>query len=154
MSLPATVRLLKPPARLPALVARPGGMTRDAAIARAEQRLEAQRGPAMKVIGIFITTLEAMVTPPLMPAQLTEISRVTDRLIALAEIYALDGLAEAGKRLCDLAATFTEARAIHTASLAVHVRALRLMAMDQPPDGVLAELDKVLAHFGAQRLDQ
>ncbi len=146
------LRLLKPPNRLAPLVERPGGLPRGVAIARAEARLEAQRGAAIEMIAIFITTLETMVARPVPP--LADICRVTDRLIALAMLYDLGGLAEAGKRLCDLAGAFAVSGEVHPGSLAVHVQALRLLALDTPPDGVLAGLDKVLAHFGARRGDQ
>ncbi len=148
------VRILRPVNRLAELVARPGGLLRPMAIARAQARLEAQRGPAMRAIGIIIATLEDMLSAPLAAGNLRDICRVADRLISLAGLYGMPGLAEGGKRLCDLAAAFIASGDIHAGSLRVHVRALRLLAMDAPAQGVLAELDKVLAHFGARPADQ
>lgn len=148
------VRILKPVNRLSELVARPGGLPRPAAIAKAQARLEAQRGPAMQAIGIFVATLEEMLAAPPKAGNLRDICRVTDRLISLAALYDMPALAEGGKRLCDLAAAFIASGDIHAGSLAVHVRALRLLAMDAPAPGVLAELDKVLAHFGARPAGQ
>lgn len=140
-------RVFSAPGYLAALVERPGGLPRGLAIIEGRRRLEAQRAPALAVIGGLIETLESLAAAP--HAHLREIRRAADQVIALAALYGLDALAGAARMLCDLALALDARKAVHDDAIAVHVRALRLLSADASgASRILAELDRVQAHLG------
>ena len=141
------VRIFPAPGYLATLVERPGGLPRSLAIIEGQRRLEAQRPPALAVIGGLIETLENLAAAP---ARLPDIRRAADQLITLATLYGLDGLAEAGRRLCDLVLALEAQQAMHGDAIAVHVRALRLLCADASnAPRILDELSRVRSHLQA-----
>ncbi len=144
------VRVSKPSPTLTALVNRPGGMLRDAAIARGQAALEVQREPARKALLLLIAALDVMAQGAVSANQLRELQRLTDQVISLASLFGMMPLEGAGKRLSELLSVLQAKGLAHGEAIAVHVRAMRLFAAagEQAP-GVMEELDRVLAHFGA-----
>ena len=138
-------RVFPAPGYLAALLERPGGLPRSLAIIEGQRQLEAQRGPALAVIGGLIETLEGLAATP---AHLPDIRRAADQVIALATLYGLDALAQAGRMLCDLVLGLEARQAVHGDAIAVHVRALRLLSADAAKaPRVLDELGRVQSHL-------
>ncbi len=148
---PHQARIFRPSNRLASPVAYPGGLARTIAAARAARRGAALRRPVMRAIDILIATLERMAASelPLVGGELPTIRRMTGQLVSLALTYDLDALAEAGMTLCDLLAAFARSGARHREPIAVHVRALKLLAPPQPATGVPSELNRALVRSGA-----
>jgi hypothetical protein len=119
-------RLSHPDIALNRLLARGAGRPRAEAIAAAAVRLTAQQAMAMTAIGALIAGLETQ------SEDLARVGRDADRIITLAEPFGLAPLADAARRLCDLAAML-RARGRHAPdALTVHIQALRLFAPGSP----------------------
>lgn len=143
------------PNRLAALVDRPGGKWREEAIAEATRNLESVRGESMDVVEELIAEMELRCAEGAKDRLnvSTEIERLANQIITIAETFGLTALSEACKRLCDLVSAGEDRWAKLASPLAIHVRAVRLFApKSRPLDAtssalVLAELRKVLDHF-------
>src|ERR1700722_4055452 len=122
------VKYLTPDTRLAALISRPGGRSRDLAIAQANQQVELLREPYANIIDELIKQLEVDAArrdqPPL--EHLMALQGSADRLITLGGSFNLLFLVEAAKRLCDLTATFVRLGIVDQGSIAVHIHAIRL----------------------------
>ena len=76
-----------------------------------------------------------------------------------ATTFELTALAEACKRLCDLAQAFLERGAGDYEPIAVHIRAIRLLSprtdcvSPQAAETILGQLNKVLVHYKVARPD-
>jgi len=151
-----------PKTRLAELAEEFGGVNRTDAIKGAQDELESMRQQADAVIGESLSALEALVAAPqdaagFSPAQLTEILVRCDQIVTLAGSFAYQGLDTATRCLCDLADGLQQGGTMDMASIAVHVRTMRLLAPGSPPLGdvhqamVLSELAKILTHHGFSR---
>ena len=139
-----------------------GGMNRDDAIRGAQRELESMCTQADQAIDAGIAALQRISAAPdgdggHSPAQLHEILVHGDQIVTLAGMFghwALDG---AARCLCDLMDGLRQEGRSDTASISVHVRAMRLLAPGSPPlpaehqELVLAELAKILSHHGYSR---
>lgn len=142
-------RVFPAPGDLAVLVERPGGLPRGLAIIQGQRHLDEQRAPALAMIGGLIETLEGQAARQPAPAHLPEMRRTTDRVIALAALYGLDALAEAGRMLCDLLLALEARQTVHGEAIAVHVRALRLLGADASDAArILGGLGRVQSHLG------
>lgn len=141
-------RVFQPEGRLAALAARPGGLSREAAVARAAARLAGQREPALAALEGWITALEQHVADA-RPDGFADLRRLADRIIAAAAAYEMDALAAGARRLADLVQLFERRGAVQAAALGLHVRALRLLApvpSAREAGLVLQELDRLRRH--------
>jgi hypothetical protein len=149
-----------PRTRLAALVARPGGVWRDEAIAEATRRVEALRIPYMEVIDEMIGQLEAASSRQPQDERLMLLTQLSDRIITLAGTFGLTSLMEAAKRLCDLTQALGTRGIADRGQIAVHIRAIRLFGplaqpvSEEAAQNVLSELRRVLQHFGIQIPDE
>ena len=152
----AIVKRYLVPNRLATLVDRPGGKWRDEAIAAAARNLEAMRETSLLAIGGLIDELDPPRAKPgaATTQRLAGVERAGNQIITLAETFGLAALAEACKRLCDLAYALRESGDCPSRPLAVHVGAIRLLAPgprqldDASARLVLDELGKMHVHFG------
>ena len=140
--------------RLSVLAARPGGKSRDQAVADAERSIESIRGACMAGIEEQICELEALVAGCQDPmARLARFARLADRLVSLSGTFGLDNLADAGKRLCDMACAFQGRGIYQPAPIAVCVFVIRLFAPSgaalspRQASAVLGELTRLLRHL-------
>jgi hypothetical protein len=155
---PKSVKYLMPDTRLAALVGRPGGRSREMAIAQADQQVELLREDYAKIVDELIGQLETDAArrdrPP--AESLATLQRSADRIITLGGSFNMLFLVEAAKRLCDLTETFARLGIVDQGSVAVHVHAIRLfgpLSPAIPPEAaadLLAELHKVYQHFSEQ----
>ena len=150
-----------PTNRLAALVNRPGGMERETAIAHATKRVEALRQPTLEILDGLIGELEianALDTMSL-EQRLHAILQLGDRIITLAGTFELTFLTEATKRLCDLMPVLSARHMSGRDQVAVFISAIRLFGPkgETVPEAaakdVLAELRRVLEHFGVMIVD-
>jgi len=152
----ATVITHRPEIRLMRLARRKGGLSREEAVAQAEQYVEELRGISMTSIDNLIAGLEALcaASEKHQFIDLREVRRRTDQIINLAGTFSLQTLVTIAKMLSDIASAF-ELRSIgEIEPITVHVSALRLLSPSAPPvpsqieEAVLGELGKVARHFG------
>ena len=142
-------RMLYPLTRLTSLVNRPGGATRDAAIAEASRRVENCRAASIYGIDSLIASLDG--------ADLKALRRTADSIISLGLTYDLTALAEACKRLGDLAQAFIDRDTCESEPIVVHIRAIHLLnpktarLSAEAADTILGQLDKVLQHYKVVR---
>ena len=122
---------------------------RAQAVAAAAVRVAALQDMAMTAIEALIAELETC------GGDLARIGRDAHRIITLAEPFGLTPLADAARRLCDLAAML-RARNCHAPdALTVHVRALRLFAPGSPALGdadaavVLGRIAALASHLSS-----
>jgi hypothetical protein len=146
-----------PKTRLSQLAARPGGVTRDQAIANAAEAMEEMREECTGAIETAIAALEAILYAArgrLSEEQMKDILRHADRVVTLAGTFGYGLLDTAVRSLCDVTDGMLPAQACDVAPIAVHVQAMRLMApgsakLSEAEAGhVLGELSKVRAHLG------
>lgn len=148
-----------PKTRLSELVGRLGGIKRDEAVAAAKQQLESMRGKADEVVLTSLASLEAIVYSPAKgnaysPQQMRSILELGDQIVTLAGTFGYEALDKASRSLCDVTDGLSRAERDDMASIQVHMRALRLMApgaaalSKENTDKVLAELSKILTHYG------
>lgn len=151
-----------PKTRLSEAVKEFGGLGRDDAIQGAQERLESMRGEADQAICDGISALEAIADAPhektaYSPGQMNQMLAHCDQTVTLAGTFGYKGLDDAARCLCDLLDGLQEADIRDVPSVAVHVRAMRLLAPGSPPlpaahqDMVLTELAKILTHHGIVR---
>jgi hypothetical protein len=151
----APVKTYLAPGRLSELVARPGGLSRQQAIEAAQENLEALRGQSTDILEGLIADLENVIDAKAQPVaeKMQQITELGDRIANVAGTYHLSLLAEASKRLCDLAIAMAERNVLFEDALAVHMRALKLFSPHNPPMQeaaarmVLQELYKVFKYF-------
>jgi len=138
------------------MVTRPGGIRRDEAIAEANRRVEAMRGPSMEVVHTLIETLDGVFGDAALATsrRLAEMRRIAGQIITLSETFGLAHLAEATKRLCDLTSALLDREKDNREVLKIHVRAVRMFSPKQnslaedASRAVLDELTLLLRHLG------
>ncbi len=152
-----------PKLRITELVGRFGGVTRSDAIAQAKKELEAMRGESDGIIEAAINALEAIVTAPAertrySDSQLKEMLVLGDQIVTLAGTFEYWALDQTTRSMCDVADGLLRTGQPDIASIQVHMRAMRMVSPKAPPLSddqikvMLAELKKILAHYGFDAL--
>jgi hypothetical protein len=146
-----------PTTRLSQLGARPGGLSRDEAVAAAMVSLEAERTGADREIQRSVTAMEHIVqgvrAAAVSKTEILDVLRHADQLVTVAGMFGYSDLDAAARSLCDIADGLLRHEIYERAPLAVHVQTLRLLAPGGPPlqpgHGaiLLEELAKVAQHF-------
>jgi len=154
-----TKKILYPKTRLAELLEQPGGVDRDAAVAEAVRAIETMREDCSEAIGRTISRIEGILerqkAGKLAAGATREILSHADRIVTLAGTYGYAQLDAVARSLCDVIAALESAGSNAAEPIAVHVKALRLLApggtAPQPAESerMLSELGKVLAHFRA-----
>jgi hypothetical protein len=144
------------------LLSRPGGKSRDQAIAEAENEVETLRATSLDAIELAIASIEAtargQMSQQLSDDELERVLAEADVIVGLAQIFGLAHLDAASRSMCDLASALIAAGRRDAQPVRVHVRALRLFAPRSTPLSddevklVLAELARFRAHFGVRPL--
>jgi hypothetical protein len=156
---PPKARKHEPDTELRKLSKQQGGKARDDAVTAANSRVEAMREGSIEAIDLTLDSIEALVAKSpkeaLSAEQLAEVLELVDRIITLAGTFGFTELDQIARSLADLT-NLLLAKAIGPAEpIRVHVRAARLFApraqgrAATDAGKVLAELHKVLEHFGA-----
>lgn len=146
------------------LVARFGGLSRDDAVARAGQELDALRPEADRVIEGAVAKLEKIVAGSVRsrdcgPAVLKQLVPLCDQIVTLSGTYGYASLDKATRSLCDLLDGLLRSGKSDIASILVHVQTIRMMApaasalKSEQVDLMLFELAKLLAHHGIAGLE-
>jgi len=147
------VRISDPENKLRTLVNQPGGLSREDAIASAEQRIEQMREQILDIITTMIGELCDAMQQRVTPSDIGEIHRILDRIIALSGPFRLRPLAQSAMNLTDLLRAMEDRSCIAIEPIIVHVEAIKLLGPHAVPlsdDGVsdiLTGLDDVLRHF-------
>jgi hypothetical protein len=145
-----------PKIRLTELVMKPGGMTRDDAVAAAVRNVQSISGEGDLVMIASIQALEKIVTGcggKLDAAALVAVLAHADQIITLSGTFGYDALDRATRSLCDTVESLQASKSDALAPVAVHVDAMRLFAPGKTgPDGpateaMLAELARVQAYY-------
>lgn len=137
------------------LLSKPGGVTRDEALAEATKLIEELREDCEKAVPVEITRMEELVAaagPKISRFQLLDILSQVDPLLTLTGTFGSEALDAVVKRFCDLAAGMVEKGIDETAPLEVHLRAMRLVfkteLSEEEGAEILAELSRIHAHYG------
>lgn len=152
-----SVTIHRPQSRLTALVNRPGGITRDAAIAAGTRELELLRVPYMGVINDMIGNLETAAAGHEhdVMQRLVCLQFLADRLMTLAGSFGLTHLVEAARGLYEVSRTLAARGIMDENAITVHIRAIRFLGplgeavSEETAAMVLAELLRVVEHFQA-----
>ncbi len=150
-----TVRMLAPIVRLRELLARPGGITREAAVSRANAAVEALREEVLSSVVTTIDDIGALVRTvpagPLEPSRIELLLEKIDQIENIAGTYRLQSLEQTAHLFCDLLLAQAGLAQNRPDTLDVFVQALRLFAVESGTnaDGhlhVLEQLAMVLDH--------
>jgi hypothetical protein len=148
------VRFFRPQTSLSILVSRPGGRSREEAVAEAARRVELQRIPAMDMIDGLIAKLGEKIVSLRHTSlyELPDILHNADQIISLAATFELGSLTHAARNLCDLCRLFSKEGRIDIDAVTIHVYAIHLLGPKSSCSGetanaVLDELDGLLEHF-------
>jgi hypothetical protein len=147
-----------PEIQLAKLAREPGGRLREEAIAAADTRVEALRGDGIDGIETALAAIEAIAKASangiLSNQQFMEIQELADRVITLAGTFGFKRLDLVARSLADLTNLLLASGTGPVGPVLVHARAARLFAPKTAPlpeqgaQHILAELRKVLEHFG------
>jgi hypothetical protein len=136
-------------------LSKPGGISRDDAVAEAQKLIEVLRDDCEKAVPVEITRLEQMVAAAgsqITARQLAEIIDQVDPLLTLSGTFGSDTLDAVVKRFCDLCVGMLEKGITTTAPLDVHLRAMRLVFKTELSEAentaVLGELSRIHTHYG------
>jgi hypothetical protein len=154
-------KIFFPTTRLSELAARPGGMTRDESVAAATKSIEMYRARADEEMASAIAAMAAIACVPhvgnlLSVGEMRNVLRHADQIVTLAGTFGYDALDRATRSLCDVAGRLMDDGPTDMAPVAVHVQAMQLLAPgsaalnEMEREKVLAELAKVLTHFGLE----
>jgi hypothetical protein len=152
-----TLLIHKPRLRLAALANRPGGISREKAIADAEESLADMRGAASDAMDAAVGELEDLCSrcAPDGHYSANEVLRLADCVITAASTCSSANIAHVAMRLCDVVSALGRQSIHDLDAISVHIRAMRLLLSSTQglsPDAVnevMRELDKVADHFGA-----
>ena len=150
------VKYLWPENELMALVAQPGGKTREQAVAGARECLETIRDLAVTGIDDAVASIERVLQEAgprsLGPGDIQDILKYADRMAAIALAFDLPILAQVAECMGEVGAALLECDVRSPAPMEVHVRAAR-WAADHIADGdggaqeIISGLRKVVARF-------
>lgn len=119
-----------PEQRLASLLRRPGGVSIEEAVARANHRVEAVRNHCVSALDEKIDAMGAVALDGASPAQIYALS---SEIFSLAATFELEELAQAASSLCDLLAKaqaqpdMAQSGRAFVESVGVHVDALRTL---------------------------
>ena len=157
---PKRVRKFFPDIRLAKLVHQSGGKLRDDAVADAESRVESLRDESIDGIEAALREAEAILRAPqdgvLSRDKLIQVQELADRVITLSGTFGYAQLDKVARSLGDLTNMLLTSGEAPVGPVLVHVHTAWLFAPRAaalPEEGarkVLAELGKVLEHFGAR----
>ena len=148
-----------PKIRLTELVMRPGGMTRDDAVAAAVHNVQSISAEGDAVMVASIQALEKIVAScggKMDAATLQVVLTHADQIITLSGTFGYDTLDRATRSLCDTVESLIAAKADALAPVAVHVDAMRLFQpgkagpQGEAAEAILAELARVQAHYASK----
>jgi len=158
------VRAQFPNLRIAELVDRFGGLTRDEAVEAATQLVEALRPQADQEIHSAVVLLETGITVAEMEngsdASIRALFPLCDRIVTVAGIYGYAALDKASRSLGDLLVGLICAGKRDIASIQVHVRTIRLLALNSVALGeeqiatMLSELAKLLDYHGISSMGE
>jgi hypothetical protein len=138
-------------------LSKPGGISKDEAVAEAKKLIEELREDCEKAVPVEITRMEDMVGragASVSRFQLLDILSQVDPLLTLAGTFGSPTLDAVVKRFCDLVAGMIEHDITDSAPLEVHLRAMRLVFKTELGDAenaaILAELSRIHAHYGIE----
>jgi len=150
------VQIYNPENKLRTLVNQPGGLSREDAIASAEQRIEQMRGEILDIITGMIAELCLAMQRRVTAADIGEIHQILDRIIALSGPFRLRHLALSAMNLADLLKAMEDSNVIVIEPIIVHVEAIKLLSPHATPlsergvSDLLTGLDDVLRHFNVK----
>lgn len=134
---------------------KPGGISRQAAIADALDGVESLRESSIAQISASVEEIEEILAGdhPFGQAELTKVTRSAGRIVMLAETFGYSLLSSIAKSLCDLAEGFAGKDVLAPGPLVVHASAMRLALPPQDVRGqdaerILGELSRILVYFG------
>ena len=156
------VRIFVPRNVLQELLGRPGGKSRDDAVAGALEQIETLRDASLAALDATIEAVEIAARGPatgrFAPADLENMLQQADLIVTLAGTFGLEHLDAAARSLCDLTYVLLQIGRTDAEPVRVHARALRLFSPKNPPLSakeaqlVLAELARFRSYFGAKSL--
>lgn len=157
-----SVKVYFPTLPLQEAVAKGGGITRENAVAAAQENIQAMSGEANYNIESAIQALDAIVKGAaggkLAPEQLRTVLEQADQVVMMAGTFNYAALDRASRSLCDIADGLLREGRFEAAPVAVHVRAMRLFSplCTLPPpeecERILSELAKVAAYYNFKPL--
>ncbi len=134
---------------------RPGGLSRQAAIAGAMQGVESLRDESIVVIADTVTEIERILAADgsLSTEELHSLLRHSDRIVTLAQTFGYTVTAFVAKSLCDLLQSFVETGKRTREPLEVHASSLRLAmppgaVTQEDSERILGELSRILVFYG------
>jgi hypothetical protein len=146
-------KVLFPKIRLQEMLNRPGGISREDALAGAMENVRSISGEGDQQIEDSIVRIEAIAISraktQFSPEDLKAILILADQIVTLAGTFGYSSLDRATKNLCDMADGLLYTDRGEVAPILVHVRAVRLFAptslglSEEEAQKVLAELDKI-----------
>jgi len=134
---------------------RPGGISREEALAAAIENLRSISGEGDQQIEEAINQIEAIAfqRTELSARDLKAILDLADQIVTLAGTFGYSYLDRATKNLCDIADGLLQAGRNDAAPILVHARAVRLFSpsasklTEEEADKVLSELEKIKSFF-------
>jgi hypothetical protein len=128
------------------ILEKPGGISIDVALKRADQAIENYRGQAMSALRTKMTTLEAVARARAAPPDIEQVYELSMFVLDIAGIY-LPALCRAAHSLCELAHRMRAAEKWDWPAVDVHVSAMRLLL--EMKEGSDASAKVVLDGLGA-----
>lgn len=151
------VRVYTPKTRLPTLVSRGGGRTREEAVARAEVNLESLRAESQSGISAAIDELgELFALPGRSDDMLMKIFALMDRLLTLASHFGFQRLCDVCNELAALMLNVRDSNVVDGGVAKVYLQAMRLFGPGMPalPEAeaskVIGELVRVRTHLAVE----
>lgn len=155
------VKIIPVKNRLGQLLRKPGGISRDDALAAADQNVDTLREEFVAAIPVEIAALEAMLGAAghkyVTKDDLEAMLRRAGQLLTLSGTFGFTLLDEVVKRFCDLAIGMIDKGIDKGAPVAVHLRTMRLVCPGSTElskleaEHVLQSLERVHAHLGIAR---
>lgn len=156
------VRTKFPKLRIAEMVDQFGGVTRDEAVKAATKLIENLRPQADQAIASAVVQLETGVTVAEREngsdASIRGLLPLCDQIVTLAGSYGYGALDKASRSLGDLLIGLIHAGKSDIASIKVHVRTIRLLALNSVAVGeeqianMLSELSRLLDYHGISRM--
>jgi len=152
------VRTFFPKTRLSELASRPGGLSRDDAIAGAMKGIEASRVEGDATVAKSINDIDALLRTAkggkLPLESMNSVLKQADQIVTISGTFGYWSLDKVARSLCDLTDGLINSEQYDLAPVAVHVQSLRLLSPtsgitlgDAEVDKIHSELAKVLAHY-------
>jgi hypothetical protein len=138
-------------------LSRPGGISRDKAVAEAGKRVETLRNPCEEAIAADIACLEKIVAEAGAEIGVRGLEQALDvagQLLTLSGTFGFPLLDAVAERFCDLCSGMQERALTATAPLKVHISAMRLVwksGLDAAQAAlILDELSRIHAYYGLE----